>query len=88
MPAAARQAVLAGLTSVACVCEFDDDTPLELIRAVAPDVLIKGGDYAADKVVGAEIVTGRGGKVVTPLFVAGVSTTNIADRILASSKRD
>jgi len=87
MPAAARQAVLAGLTSVACVCEFDDDTPLELIRAVAPDVLIKGGDYAVDKVVGAEIVTGRGGKVVTPLFVPGVSTTNIADRILASSRQ-
>jgi D-beta-D-heptose 7-phosphate kinase/D-beta-D-heptose 1-phosphate adenosyltransferase len=87
MPASARQAVLAGLSSVACVCEFDDDTPLELIRAVAPDVLIKGGDYAAEKVVGAEIVTGRGGKVVTPLFVPGVSTTNIADRILASSRR-
>lgn len=86
MPAAARQAVLAGLTSVACVCEFDDDTPLELIRAVSPDVLIKGGDYSADKVVGADIVTGRGGKVVTPLFVPGVSTTNIADRILATSR--
>lgn len=86
LPSAARQAVLAGLSSVACVCEFDDDTPLELIRAIEPDVLVKGGDYSANAVVGADIVTARGGRVVTPLFVPGVSTTNIADRIAAATR--
>lgn len=86
LPSAARQAVLAGLSSVACVCEFDADTPLELIRAIGPDVLVKGGDYSATAVVGADIVTARGGRVVTPLFVPGVSTTNIADRIAAAGR--
>jgi len=86
LPSAARQAVLAGLSSVASVCEFDDDTPLELIRAIEPDVLVKGGDYSANAVVGADIVTARGGRVVTPLFVPGVSTTNIADRIAAAAR--
>ena len=83
---AARQAVLAALSSVAWVCEFDGDTPLELIRALEPDVLIKGADYKAADVVGGDLVLARGGRVVTPLFVANVSTTNIVDHILASRK--
>lgn len=83
---AARQAVLAALSSVAWVCEFDGDTPLELIRALEPDVLIKGADYKAADVVGADLVLARGGRVATPLFVANVSTTNIVDHILASRK--
>jgi len=86
VPSAARQAVLAALSSVAWVCEFDGDTPLELIRALEPDVLIKGADYKAADVVGGELVLARGGRVVTPLFVANVSTTNIVDSILASRK--
>ena len=81
VPAAERQAVLAGLASVAWVCEFDADTPLDLIRAVEPDVLVKGGDYTLDRVVGADIVLARGGRVVTPLFVPNASTTSIVDRI-------
>lgn len=76
-----RQAVLAGLSAVAWVCEFDDDTPLELIRLVQPDVLVKGADYTADRIVGADIVLARGGRVVTPLFVPNASTTTIVDRI-------
>jgi D-beta-D-heptose 7-phosphate kinase/D-beta-D-heptose 1-phosphate adenosyltransferase len=84
VPAAERQAVLAGLTSVAWVCEFDADTPLDLIRAVEPDVLVKGADYTVDRVVGADIVLARGGRVITPLFVPDASTTNIVDRIRAS----
>ena len=84
--AAARQAVLAALSSVAWVCEFDGDTPVDLIAAVEPDVLIKGADYRPDQVVGADIVLARGGRVVTPLFVPHVSTTNIVDRILSSQK--
>ena len=83
---AARQAVLAALSSVAWVSEFDGDTPLELIRALEPDVLIKGADYKAADVVGADLVLARGGRVATPLFVANVSTTNIVDHILASRK--
>jgi len=84
VPAAERQAVLAGLASVAWVCEFDADTPLDLIRAVEPDVLVKGADYTLDRVVGADIVLARGGRVITPLFVPDASTTNIVDRIRAS----
>ena len=83
---AARQAVLAALSSVSWVCEFDGDTPLELIRALEPDVLIKGADYKVADVVGGDLVLARGGRVVTPLFVANVSTTNIVDSILASRK--
>ena len=78
--------MLAALSSVAWVSEFDGDTPLELIRALEPDVLIKGADYKAADVVGADLVLARGGRVATPLFVANVSTTNIVDSILASRK--
>ncbi|NDC62899.1 MAG: D-glycero-beta-D-manno-heptose-7-phosphate kinase [Planctomycetia bacterium] len=81
VPSAERRAVLAGLASVAWVCEFSEDTPLELIRAVEPDVLVKGADYAAGDVVGADVVRARGGRVVTPLFVPDASTTTIVDRI-------
>ena len=87
VPSAERQAVLAGLSSVAWVCEFAEDTPLELIRAVEPDVLVKGGDYAAEKVVGADLVLARGGRVVTPLFVPDASTTGIVDRIMLARGR-
>jgi len=84
VPSAERQAVLAGLSSVAWVCEFAEDTPLELIKAVEPDVLVKGGDYKAEDVVGADLVIARGGRVVTPLFVPDASTTSIVDRIIAT----
>lgn len=81
VPAPERQAVLAGLSAVGLVTEFGEDTPLELIKAVQPDVLVKGADYAAADVVGADIVKARGGRVVTPLFVPDASTTSIVDRI-------
>jgi D-beta-D-heptose 7-phosphate kinase/D-beta-D-heptose 1-phosphate adenosyltransferase len=79
--AADRQAVLAGLTSVGLVCEFAEDTPLEIIREVEPDVLVKGGDYKLEQIVGAELVLARGGRVVTPLFVPDASTTGIVERV-------
>jgi D-beta-D-heptose 7-phosphate kinase/D-beta-D-heptose 1-phosphate adenosyltransferase len=85
VPSPERQAVLAGLSAVAWVCEFDADTPLELITLVQPDVLVKGADYAANDIVGADIVRGRGGRVVTPLFVPDASTTTIVDRIRLSA---
>jgi D-beta-D-heptose 7-phosphate kinase/D-beta-D-heptose 1-phosphate adenosyltransferase len=88
VPAAERQAVLAGLSAVSLVCEFAEDTPLELIKVVEPDVLVKGADYAAENVVGADIVTARGGRVITPLFVPDASTTSIVDRIRLSRPDD
>lgn len=86
VPAVYRKAVLAALESVAFVVEFDEDTPRDLIAAVLPNVLVKGGDYAASDVVGGDLVTAAGGRVVTPLFVPDVSTTNIVSRILSSAR--
>lgn len=72
---AARAAVLASLASVDLVTIFGEDTPLELIRALLPDVLIKGADYRIDQVVGADIVQTHGGRIVLADLQAGHSTT-------------
>jgi len=74
-PLEARALVLAGLACVDLVVAFDDDTPADLIEAVRPDVLVKGGDYAADKIVGAAEVRAWGGEVKIAAFVEGHSTT-------------
>jgi D-beta-D-heptose 7-phosphate kinase/D-beta-D-heptose 1-phosphate adenosyltransferase len=71
----ARAVVLAGLAGVDLVAPFDEDTPLKLIEAARPDVLIKGSDYTIDKVVGAELVQSWGGEVKLADFVDGWSTT-------------
>lgn len=78
---AARAAVLLGLRSVDAVVRFDEDTPLELIRALQPDVLVKGGDYTPETVVGREVVEGRGGRLVLIPFLPGHSTSRIEQRI-------
>jgi len=80
---AARAAVLLGLRSVDAVVRFDEDTPLELIRALQPDVLVKGGDYTPDTVVGRETVEGRGGRLVLIPFLPGHSSSRIEQRILS-----
>ena len=72
---AARASVLASLADVDLVVVFDADTPVELIRALRPEVLVKGADYKLDQVVGAEIVQSYGGKVVLAELVPGYSTT-------------
>lgn len=72
-----RARLIQGLKPVDCVMIFEDDTPLALIEKIAPDVLVKGGDYAPDTVVGAEFVTQRGGKVLIAPTLDGHSTTNI-----------
>jgi D-beta-D-heptose 7-phosphate kinase/D-beta-D-heptose 1-phosphate adenosyltransferase len=77
----ARAAVLLGLRSVDAVVRFDEDTPLELIRALQPAVLVKGGDYTPDTVVGRDLVEARGGRLVLIPFLAGYSTTVIEQRI-------
>jgi rfaE bifunctional protein nucleotidyltransferase chain/domain len=85
VPEGARARVLAGLAAVDCVVLFDEDTPLELITALAPDVLVKGADYTLDRIVGADVVQARGGRVVRVPIVAGFSTTSIIERLRASS---
>lgn len=83
IPFAARAAVLAGLGCVDFVTGFSEPTPLKLIRAVAPDVLVKGGDWPVDAMVGADEVLARGGKVKSLPLLAGHSTTSAIARILA-----
>ncbi len=83
-----RAAVVDALSSVNYVTFFDDDTPLELIRAVQPDVLVKGGDYEIANIVGADIVQARGGTVCTIPFVDGKSTSNIIRAINVQRNAD
>lgn len=76
-----RQLVLAGLECVDYVVPFAQDTPLELIHLLSPDVLVKGGDYSRDTIVGADFVESYGGKVVTIPLVEGQSTTNLINKM-------
>ena len=80
VPEGDRAYVLAGLAAVDAVVLFDEDTPRALIAAVEPDVLAKGADYALADIVGADLVTARGGRVVRVPLQAGVSTTNLIAR--------
>ncbi len=76
-----RARVMAALAAVDAVVLFDEDTPLELIRDLKPSVLVKGGDYTIDTVVGHEIVIAAGGRVEIVPTVAGFSTTNIVKKL-------
>lgn len=78
-----RAYVIAALAAVDAVVVFDEDTPLALVRALQPDVIVKGGDYDASTVVGADIVTARGGRVVIIPLTPGQSTTSIIGRLRA-----
>jgi D-glycero-beta-D-manno-heptose 1-phosphate adenylyltransferase len=84
-PEGARARVLAGLASVDCVVLFDEDTPLELITRIKPDVLVKGADYLPVAIAGADFVTSRGGRVVRVPLVQGFSTSSIVERLRAPS---
>ncbi len=77
-----RAHILAALDCIDYVCIFDEDTPLELIQAVRPHILVKGGDYSPEGVVGKDLVESYGGRVEIIEFVAGKSTTNIIDKVL------
>jgi len=81
VPEKERALVVAGLESVDYVCIFEQDTPYELIDLIQPDVLVKGGDWTIDKIVGADIVQKKGGKVLSLNYEQGFSTTNIIERI-------
>ena len=76
-----RARVLAGCACVDRVVLFGEDTPLALIALLTPDILVKGGDYRLDEIVGREVVLARGGRVVALPFVPGYSTTSLIDRI-------
>lgn len=80
-----RALVLAGLRAVDAVVVFTQDTPAELIERLAPDVLVKGGDYTPDTIVGADFVRSRGGRVAVIPLVEGRATTALVDKIRASS---
>lgn len=77
----ARATLLASLLMVDAVTIFEEDTPLELIKAVMPDVMVKGGDYTIDQIVGAKEVMAAGGRVVINPIVQGFSTTNLIGKI-------
>ena len=83
-----RAFVLAALSVVDYVCLFDEDTPLELIKAVVPDVLVKGGDWSIENIVGRDVVEAAGGTVQTIDFVPNRSTTNIVQKIANLSKAE
>lgn len=84
-PLGDRMALLAALESVDLVVAFDEDTPLETIRLCRPDVLVKGGDWRADAIVGADEVRAWGGRVHSIAFEHQRSTTSLLDRIRAGS---
>lgn len=77
-----RAHILAALDCIDYVCLFDEETPLELITAVKPQILVKGGDYTPEGVVGKDLVESYGGRVELIPFVDGKSTTNIIEKVL------
>lgn len=79
-----RKFVLENLKAVDAVIIFEEDTPYELIKAVEPKVLVKGGDWAVDQIVGSDLVLKSGGEVKSLTFVNGFSTTGTIEKILNS----
>ncbi len=76
-----RARLMAALQFVDYVILFDEDTPLNLIKSILPDILVKGNDYQTSNIVGADIVLSNGGKVETIQLVAGYSTSSIIEKI-------
>jgi rfaE bifunctional protein nucleotidyltransferase chain/domain len=87
VPQGDRAAVVAALASVDMVVVFDDDTPERLIREVRPMVLVKGGDWAPERIVGRELVESRGGRVVSVRLREGLSTSTLIERVRSGGKR-
>ncbi len=79
-----RALLLASLAIIDAVIIFEEDTPLELIKAILPDVLVKGGDYTVEQIVGAKEVISNGGNVIINPIVEGYSTTGIIQQIKSS----
>ena len=81
---AERAEVLSALASVDAVVVFDEETPLEIISLVQPDILVKGADWGEDAIVGRDVVEARGGRVVRVALADGYSTTKLIDRVKRS----
>ena len=86
VPLRDRCEVMAALEMVDFVTVFGDDTPYKLIARLQPDVLVKGGDWTPDRIVGADLVRARGGMVRSLRFAPGYSTTRLVERIAAAVK--
>ncbi len=84
LPAEARAELIAALGFVDAVLVFDEETPLEVIEALVPDILVKGGDWAEEEMVGADVVRKAGGEVRRIPIVEGFSSTGIFEKVLAS----
>jgi D-beta-D-heptose 7-phosphate kinase / D-beta-D-heptose 1-phosphate adenosyltransferase len=82
LPVEERTEILSGLGCVDYITVFDEATPLELISLLLPNVLVKGGDWTKDQIVGREVVEGSGGEVATLPLVEGSSTSTIIETIL------
>ena len=80
-----RAEILSSLEAVDYVTIFSEDTPKQLIEEVAPDVLVKGGDWSIDKIVGSDFVLARGGEVKSLSFVQGRSTSSIIDQVIRTT---
>ena len=80
-PERERAEVLAALSAVDAVVIFDEDTPAEIVKALQPDILVKGADWPADQIVGRDTVESRGGRVVLVPVEQGYSTTSIVERV-------
>ena len=83
---AARAAVLGSVAAVDLVCIYDEDTPDETLRALRPELLVKGADYTLGTVVGAEFVQGYGGEVMLAELLPGFSTTATVQRTPAAQR--
>ncbi len=77
-----RAFILSQLAPIDAVCLFDEETPYDLIKAVVPDILVKGADYSLDNIVGRDVVEKAGGRVQTIDFIPDRSTTNIVETII------
>lgn len=83
-----RAFVVANLKAVDFVVSFEEDTPFEIISAIIPDVLVKGGDWSIENIVGRDVVEANGGKVYSLPYVENYSTTNIINKMKSSGNQD
>jgi len=82
VPQKARAEMLAALNCVDGVLIFEEDNPIRIIKILLPDILVKGGDWAEDEIIGADVVKAAGGEVKRIPFVSGFSTTDLIEKIL------
>jgi rfaE bifunctional protein nucleotidyltransferase chain/domain len=80
-----RALILASLFFVTAVILFDEETPYELLKIIQPDVLVKGGDYKHEEIVGRDIVEAKGGKVITIDYISGCSSSDIISKITSEN---